>query len=155
MFTAIKRALGVCTAGNLDHPYYLTRYFHCQVVVWLVQNQQRVWFNEHVSLESNYGFEETTPSFKGPLTYKGYCRALLNKKFWADEVVLYAVSCMWNLQIMSLSILVQTRNTEFAIVPSWIGLMWTSSSMGECITVLVVSSCLSLLSSSLYSISVK
>ena len=67
--------------------------------MWLVQNQQRVWFNEHVALEANYGFEETTPSFRGPLMYKSYCRALLNKKFWGDEVILYAVSCMWNLQI--------------------------------------------------------
>ena len=59
-----------------------------------------MWFNEHVALEYNYGSEETTPSLKGPLTYKSYCRALLNKKFWGDEVVLYAVFCMWNLQIM-------------------------------------------------------
>ena len=99
MFSAIKRALGVCTADNHDHPYYPTRYFHQQVVVWLVQNQQRVWFNEHVALKANYGFEETTPSFRGPLTYKSYCQALLNKKFWGDEVILYVVSCMWNLQI--------------------------------------------------------
>ena len=38
-------------------------------------------------------------TYKGPLTYKSYCRALLNKKFWGDEVVLYTVSCMWNLLI--------------------------------------------------------
>ena len=99
MFLAIKRALGVRTANCWDHPYYPTRYFHQQVVVWLVQNRQRVWFNEHVALEANYGFKETTPSYEGPLSYKSYCRALLNKKFWGDEVVLYAVSCMWGLWI--------------------------------------------------------
>ena len=58
-----------------------------------------MWFNEHVALEANYGFEETTPSYEGPLSYKSYCRALLNKKFWGDEIILYAVSCMWDLQI--------------------------------------------------------
>ena len=99
MFSAIKRGLEVWTANSCDHPYYPTRYFRWQVVVWLVQNRQRVWFNEHVALEANYGFEETTPSYEGPLSYKSYCRALLNKKFWGDEVVLYAVSCMWGLQI--------------------------------------------------------
>ena len=99
MFSAIKRALGVRTANYWDHPYYPTRYFRRQVVVWLVQNRQRVWYNEHVALEANYGFEETTPSYEGPLSYKSYCRALLNKKFWGDEVVLYAVSCMWDLRI--------------------------------------------------------
>ena len=31
MFSAIKRALGVCTADNHDHPYYLTRYF-CRLI---------------------------------------------------------------------------------------------------------------------------
>ena len=58
-----------------------------------------MWFNEHVALEANYGFEETTPSYEGPLSYKGYCRALLNKEFWGDKVILYAVSYMWNLRI--------------------------------------------------------
>ena len=99
MFSVMKRALGVCTANCWDHPYYLTRYFRQQVVVWLVQNRQWVWFNEHVALEANYGFEETTPSYEGPLSYKSYCRALLNKKFWGDEIILYAVSCMWDLRI--------------------------------------------------------
>ena len=65
----------------------------------MVQNRQRVWFNEHIALESNYGFEETTPSYTGLLTFKSYCRALLKRDFWGDEVVLYAISCMWNLCI--------------------------------------------------------
>ena len=45
------------------------------------------------------GLKRPQPSFRGPLSYKSYCRALLNKKFWGDEVILYAVSCMWNLWI--------------------------------------------------------
>ena len=99
LFSAVKRSLGVWNRNHPDHPYYPTRYFHHQVVVWLVQNRQRVWFNEHIALESNYGFEETTPSYTGPLMYKSYCRALLKRDFWGDEVVLYTISCMWNLHI--------------------------------------------------------
>ena len=64
----------------------------------MVQNCQRVWYNKHATLESNYGLDEETPTFRGPLTYKSYCRHLLDKKFWGDEVVLYAVSAMWNLR---------------------------------------------------------
>ena len=99
LFTAIKKGLGVRHKDAHDDPFYPTRYFHRQVVVWLVQNCQRVWYNKHVVLEANYGLEEETPTFKGPLTYKSYCRHLLDKRFWGDEVVLYAVSAMWNLRI--------------------------------------------------------
>ena len=59
----------------------------------------RVWYNKHAALEANYGLEEETPTFKGPLTYKSYCRHLLDRKFWGDKVVLYTVSAMWNLCI--------------------------------------------------------
>ena len=99
LFTAIKKGLGVRHKDAQDDLFYPTRYFHRQVVVWLVQNCQRVWYNKHVALEAKYGIEEETPMFKGPLTYKSYCRHLLDKRFWGDEVVLYAVSAMWNLRI--------------------------------------------------------
>ena len=62
-------------------------------------------------LSPNYGCEETTPSYTGPLMYKSYCRALLKRDFWGDEVVLYAISCMWNLHIKS-SIPAPTKNIE-------------------------------------------
>ena len=45
------------------------------------------------------GLRRLTPSYGGPLSYKSYCWAVLNKKFWGDEIVLYAVSCMWDLRI--------------------------------------------------------
>ena len=66
----------------------------------MVQNCQRVWYNKHAALESNYGLDEETPTFRGPLTYKSYCRHLLDKEVWGDEVVLYTVSVMWNLCII-------------------------------------------------------
>ena len=72
MFGAIKKALGVRHAEQWDHPYYPTSYFRCQVVMWLVQNWQCVWFNKHVVPEANYGQEEQTATYKGPLSYKSY-----------------------------------------------------------------------------------
>ena len=97
---AIKRALGVRHKDAHDNLFYPTRYFHRQVVVWLVQKCQRVWYMlVHAALEANYGLDEETPTFKGPLTYKSYCRHLLDKKFWGNEVVLYTESAMWNLWI--------------------------------------------------------
>ena len=95
MFSTIKKSLGV----RHKDPFYLTCYFRRQVVVWPVHNHQRVWYNKHVALEANYSQDEETPTFKGPLTYKSYCRHLLDRRFWGNEVVLYVVSTMWNLQV--------------------------------------------------------
>ena len=51
-----------------------------------------MWFNEHVALKANYGFEETSYLQK-------LLPGIVEQNFWGDEVILYAVSCMWNLQI--------------------------------------------------------
>ena len=99
MFSAIKKALGVRHKDAQDDPFYLTHYFRRQVVVWLVHNCQRVWYNKHVVLEANYSQDEGTPTFKGPLTYKSYCRHLLDRRFWGSEIVLYVVSTMWNVWV--------------------------------------------------------
>ena len=64
-----------------------------------MHNCQRVWYNKHVALETNYGQDEETPTFKGPLTYKSYCKHLLDKRFWGNKVVLYTVSATWNLHV--------------------------------------------------------
>ena len=99
MFAVIKKSLGVRHKDTWDDPFYPVCYFRRQVVVWLVHNHQRVWYNKHAVLETNYGQDEETPTFKGPLTYKSYCKHLLDKSFWDDKVVLYMVSTMWNLQV--------------------------------------------------------
>ena len=54
---------------------------------------------------SLYGVEETDPSrdWNLPLSFKQYLRCLLKKSFWGDEIVLYAVSCMWRLKITVLN----------------------------------------------------
>ena len=93
MFAAIKKSLRVRHSEQRDHPYYPTRYFRCQVVMWLVQNRQHVWFNKHISLGVNYGLEEQTATYKGPLTFMSHCRYLLQRS-WRDEVVLYTISVM-------------------------------------------------------------
>ena len=112
-----------------------------------------VWFNEHVALKANYRFEETTPSFRGPLTYKSYCQALLNKKFWGDEG--HSLCGVPACGISGLQSLNSHTDEEYRIchnaimdqadvnlVPEW----W------ECITALVVSGHLSVVSGCLYSI---
>ena len=79
------RGSGVRHKDAHDDPFYPTHYFRRQVVVWLVQNHQRVWYNKHMALEANYSLDEETPTFRGPLTYKSYCRHLLDGNFWGDQ----------------------------------------------------------------------
>ena len=50
LFSAIKKSLQVCHSGvagfkdgDRDLPYYPTRYFHHQVMNWMVENRQKVF----------------------------------------------------------------------------------------------------------------
>ena len=38
-----------------------------------------------------------------PLSYRQYLHLLLWRDFWGDEVVLYAISCMWSVKITVLN----------------------------------------------------
>ena len=38
-----------------------------------------------------------------PLSYKQYLCLLLQRDFWGDEVVLYAIFCMWSMKITVLN----------------------------------------------------
>ena len=54
-----------------------------------------------------YGVEEEVPDlwreWTPPLSFKEYLRQLLCHNFWGDEVVLYTVSCMWNMKVTVLN----------------------------------------------------
>ena len=55
---------------------------------------------------SLYGVEERANPDRGwnpPLSFKHYLRLLLRRDFWDDEVVLYAVSCIWSMKITVLN----------------------------------------------------
>ena len=100
LFGAIKASVGVHHAKAVDSPYYLTRYFHQQVVTWIIKHHQLVYRNKYLALMANYGLAEETSQFKGPLSFKDYLCHLLHHDFWGDEIILYAISCMWQLRIM-------------------------------------------------------
>ena len=97
LFGAIK---ALNHAKAVDSPYYLTRYFHWQVVTWIIKHHQLVYRNKYLALMANYGLAEETPQFKGPLSFKDYLCHLLRHDFWGDEIVLYAISCIWWLRTM-------------------------------------------------------
>ena len=95
--------MNVCHSNSKDAPYYPTRYFRRQVVASMIKHCQLVMANKRVALMANYGLEEVNDQFKGPLSYKQYLQHVLQHHLWGDEIILYAISCMWNLQITVLN----------------------------------------------------
>ena len=72
-------------------------------MAWMIKHHQLVVANKGAALMANYGLEEENDQFKGPLSYKQYLQHVLQHCFWGDEIILYAISCMWNLQITVLN----------------------------------------------------
>ena len=72
-------------------------------MAWMIKHRQLVVANKGVTLMANYGLEEENNQFKGPLSFKQYLQHVLQYYFWGDEINLYAISCIWNLQIMVLN----------------------------------------------------
>ena len=66
-------------------------------MAWMIKHHQLVMANKGVALMVNYGLEEKDGQFKGPLSYKQYLWHILQHHFWGDEIILYAISCMWKL----------------------------------------------------------
>ena len=130
--------MNVCHSNSKDVPYYPTRYFRRQVVAWMIKHHQLVMANKGVALMANYGLEEENDQFKGPLSYKQYLWHILQCHFWGDEIILYAISCMWNLRITVLN----SRTPEeyqICIASLWWMQMWASSTTVGVITLLLVS----------------
>ena len=72
----------------------------------MVNHWQLIYNNKFLALMSLYGVEERADLDRGwnpPLSFKQYLRLLLRRDFWGDEVVLYAMSCMWSMKITILN----------------------------------------------------
>ena len=131
--------MNVCHSNSKDAPYYPTRYFRRQVMAWMIKHHQLVVANKGVALMANCGLEEENDQFKGPLSYKQYLWHVLQHCFWGDEIILYAISCMWNLRITVLN----SRTLEeyqiwhsFSLVDADVGIIYNCgshySAAGEC-----------------------
>ena len=72
----------------------------------MVNHRQLVLKNKYISLMSQCGVEVETQQVGGwtpPLSYRQYCHLLLQRDFWGDEVVLFAMSYMWAVKITVLN----------------------------------------------------
>ena len=98
-----RSSMNVHHSNSKNAPYYPMRYFRRQVVAWMIKHRQLVMANKGVALMANYGLEEEDGQFKGPLSYKQYLQHVLQHRFLGDEIILHAISCMWNLRITVLN----------------------------------------------------
>ena len=78
-------------------------------------------------------------SLRGLCLTKQYLRHVLQHHFWEDEIILYAISCMWNLRITGLN----SRTLEeyqiqhnFSLADADVGIIYNCgshySAAGEC-----------------------
>ena len=67
---------------------------------WLVCNRQRVMLHKGAYLKETYGLADPDATFPQLVSYKQYCRQVLDKRCWGHAVILYAISCLWALKIM-------------------------------------------------------
>ena len=108
LFSAVKKSLSVCTATSQEATYLPNRYFWRMVVNFMVNHWQLIYKNKCLSLMFWYGVEVEEGVDRGrgwtpPLSFKQYLCLLLQRDFWGDEVVLYAILCMWSLKITILN----------------------------------------------------
>ena len=106
LFSALKKSMAVWTANNTDHTYFPNRYFRRMVVNYMVNHRQLI-YNKFSTLMALYSVEEEVLDLQRgwtpPLSFKEYLRQLLYHDFWGDDVVLYVVSCMWNMKVTVLN----------------------------------------------------
>ena len=73
----------------------------------MVNHRQLIFKNKFSTLMALYGVEEEVldqqRGWTPPLSLKEYLRQLLHHDFWGDKVVLYVVSCMWNMKVTILN----------------------------------------------------
>ena len=99
LYASVKKGLGVHLANDKEFLYYPNHYFCRQVANWLIENRQKVMLTKKAHLQQMYGVEDPNATFSGPFSYKEYCRHILDRRFWGDALILYAISCMWALKI--------------------------------------------------------
>ena len=98
LFHAVKGCWKVRTGGDHKAFYFPCRYLRRLVVCWMAHNRCLVWKHKKISLMSKYGVEggDVVPQ---PLSFREYLRKMLTRSFWGEDIVLYALSCMFDLKI--------------------------------------------------------
>ena len=103
MFHTVKGCLKLRTRGDHKAVYFPCRYLRRLIVAWMCHNRCVVWNHKKISLMSKYGVEDgdVVPN---PISFKEYLRKLLKRGFWGEDMVLYALSCIYDIRITVLNV---------------------------------------------------
>ena len=103
MFHTVKGCMKLRTGGDHKAVYFPCRYLRRLIVAWMCHNRCVVWNHKKVSLMSKYGVEDgdVVPN---PISFKDYLRKLLKRGFGGEDVVLYALSCIYDIRITVLNV---------------------------------------------------
>ena len=96
----------LCMATAQEVTYFPNWYFRRMVVNYMVNHRQLIFDNKFLALMSLYRVEEWADQdrdWNPPLSFKQYLHLMLHWDFWGDEIVLYAISCMWSMKITVLN----------------------------------------------------
>ena len=98
LFHAFKGCLKVRGGEDKVSVYFPCRYLRRMIVAWMAHNRYFLFKHKKVSLQSKYGVEggDYCPE---PISVKEYLRKMLKRSFWGEDVVLYALSCLFDLKI--------------------------------------------------------
>ena len=98
MFHTFKGCLKVRGGGDKVSVYFPCWYLRRMIVAWMAHNRYFLFKHKKVSLQSKYGVEggDYCPE---PISVKEYLRKMLKRSFWGEDIVLYALSCLFDLKI--------------------------------------------------------
>ena len=98
MIHAIRGCMRLRKVCDKKAPYFPCRYMRRQLVWFITGQRDVIWAHKHLSLRSKYGVENNDV-FGHPISFKDYCRNLLDRRFWGDDVCLYAFTLMFKTTI--------------------------------------------------------
>ena len=67
-------------------------------VAWMAHNRYFIYKHKKASLLSKYGVQGGDYVAE-PLSFKEYLRHMLRRSFWGEDIVLYCLSCLFDLKI--------------------------------------------------------
>ena len=91
MIHAIQGCCRIRNNTDKSAEYFPCRYWRRFIVKWIINNRTLIWKHKEASLRGQYGVEggDLVPH---PISLKEYCRLLLKRSTWGEDIVLHAVS---------------------------------------------------------------
>ena len=102
LFHVIQGCLRLRKSADKEAPFYPCRYLRRAVVAHMAHQRHRVMKHKGAALRSKYGVANNDLS-DTPISYKQYLQFMLKSTTWGDDVVIYAISDLFKIKIISIN----------------------------------------------------